>query len=79
LSLYDKDQNGVTGQKPTSPAQFGVRDLKGAVLAGGLSPESFCGALRQMLEKMDEPSEIEALWSHNSAEVERATHRSSNS
>jgi hypothetical protein len=71
LGLYDKEQNGVTGHRPRSPDQFAVYDSTGALFAEGLSPESFCGALRQMLEKSEGAPEIEALWSQNIAEMER--------
>jgi DNA recombination protein Rad52 len=72
LCLYDKGQVGVTGEyTPRSSGPFIVHDENGAIFADELSPESFCGALRQMLQKIHDLPTLERLWSANSAEIER--------
>lgn len=71
LSLYDKEQNGVTRPKARGLTGFKVFDPKGTIVADSLSPEGFCGAMRQMLQQADGPAEIEQLWLRNEPEVTR--------
>jgi DNA recombination protein Rad52 len=73
LGLYDKEQNGVTRPKPVAkpPSGYSVRDAKGAIIAEEMSPEAFCGAIRQMLDRAENPAEVEALWARNENEVSR--------
>ena len=61
LGLYDKEQIGVTAKKPLAVSGRTLFDPSGHTFADNLSPESFCSALRQIAEKISEPSELEAL------------------
>ncbi len=74
LSLYDKEQQGVTGTKPVAGSQLVIRDAEGALLIENLSPETFCSALRQILEKTPDKSELEALWRSNAEALNRLKH-----
>ena len=71
LGLYDKEQNGVTRPKASPARGFIARDPKGNIIAENLSPEGFCGALRQLLQQADGPAEVELLWLRNEPEVTR--------
>jgi DNA recombination protein Rad52 len=61
LGLYDKEQIGVTAKKIQTPSGRTLFDPTGLPFADNLSPESFCSALRQLVEKINEPAELEAL------------------
>ena len=69
LCLYDKDQNGVT-EKPC-PALLEIIAPDGQALATGLSPESFCSGLRQILEKAVDDAECANWWERNAPQVAR--------
>ena len=71
LSLYDKEQQGVTGTKPLPGPHFAIQNAKGEAIIENLSPETFCSVSRQILERTADKPEIEALWRANSSERER--------
>jgi Rad52/22 family double-strand break repair protein len=71
LGLYDKEQNGVTRPKASSVRGFAACDPRGDIIAEDLSPEGFCGAMRQLLQQADGPAEVEQLWVQNEPEVAR--------
>ena len=60
LGLYDKEQNGVSPKKQSCSALCLIAP-DGVMLADNLSPESFCGGLRQLIEKLTALSDVEAL------------------
>jgi DNA recombination protein Rad52 len=70
LSLYDKEQNGVT-PKRSEPSGFCLHAPDGVALAENLSPEGFCGGLRQLIEKLDTLSELESLHRLNAKSLDR--------
>lgn len=70
LGLYDKDQNGVTPRRKNGALTFDLVGPDGSVVATGLSPESFCGAMRQLIERVA-ISEIEPLLKYNETTLER--------
>ncbi len=74
LSLYDKEQQGVTGTKPVPGSQLVIRDAKGAPQIENLSPESFCSVFRQILERTSDKAELEALWRSNAEALNRLRH-----
>jgi len=71
LGLYDKEQNGVTRPKASPVRGFTVCDPKGNNIAENLSPEGFCGAVRQLMQQADGPAEVEQVWLRNEPEVAR--------
>jgi DNA recombination protein Rad52 len=69
LSLYGKEQNGVTTKKMERP--FFLYTPEGAVLAENLSAEAFCGGLRQLIEKVSSATELTNLARLNAGFVTR--------
>ena len=70
LSLYGKERNGRDGASRAAE-NFSIHDANGAIFAPHLSAETFCSALRQMIETADSVGEVELLWSHNRSEIDR--------
>ena len=71
LGLYDKDQAGVTGKKTAPASAFTLYEPSGKILADNLSSESFCSGLRQMVETVHDPMELESLELANRKGVTR--------
>jgi hypothetical protein len=72
LSLYDKDQNGVTPRKPDpQPAGLCLYVSGGEILAGDLSTEGICTGLRQLIEKVITRSELQSLLRLNDESLAR--------
>ena len=71
LGLYDKEQNGVSGKKTASPKSFVLYDPTGALFADNLSAEGFCSGLRQLIEAVMVPEEMQALADLNKEGVAR--------
>jgi hypothetical protein len=71
LGLYDKEQNGVTAKRAAGGKSFILYDPTGAPFAGNLSAEGFCSGLRQLIETMSLPAELEALARCNKEGVSR--------
>ena len=67
LALYNKDRGGLPQQ--TAPAQnrpqFSLRAHNSEVVADGISPEAFCGALRQLIEITGSLHQLEELREAN--------------
>jgi DNA recombination protein Rad52 len=59
LCLYDKAQGGVSEPNPANG--FVIYGPSGAVFADRLSPEGFCSGFRQLIGKVEAPTEL-ALW-----------------
>ena len=72
LSLYDKEQNGVSPKKPDSrPPSFSLYTPEGTVLAEDLSAEAFCSGLRQLIEKVSDVGEMTNLVRNNAELIRR--------
>jgi hypothetical protein len=71
LGLYDKEQNGVTAKKTAGAKSFILYDPTGAPFAQNLSAEGFCTGLRQLIESVSVPDELEALTRCNKEGVSR--------
>jgi DNA recombination protein Rad52 len=69
LCLYDKEQGGVSGAKPTNA--FAVYDPSGAVFADNLSPEAFCSCLRQLIDKDQVSAELALWYAHNISQISK--------
>jgi hypothetical protein len=72
LALYDKEQNGVRRRRAGSTAvgiSWAVLSGTGALLSRHEAPESYCSALRELLERTQSRDHLEAIWARNGATV----------
>ena len=69
LCLYDKGQGGVTAPAPAS--SFAIYGPAGAVISDQLSPEGFCSGLRQLIGKVEAPTELALWYAHNMGQIGR--------
>jgi DNA recombination protein Rad52 len=73
LALYDKEQNGVRRRRNGSGIAVGISwallSGTGALLRRHELPESFCGALRELLERTPTLEQLEAVWLRNSPTI----------
>jgi DNA recombination protein Rad52 len=69
LGLYDKEQVGVTAR--IAQSRFILKDGTGAAIATELSGEAFCSGLKQIVQKLICPEELQRCQSHNADELGR--------
>jgi DNA recombination protein Rad52 len=69
LCLYDKGQGGVTASTPAN--SFVIYGPGGAVITGQLSPEGFCSGLRQLIGKVEAPTELALWYAQNMGQIGR--------
>lgn len=75
LALYDKEQNGV--RRRMNGSRNGIaggiswllRSSTGALLRRLGTPEEFCAAMREALEKCLTADRLEALWTQNASTI----------
>ncbi|HEV2547542.1 MAG TPA: Rad52/Rad22 family DNA repair protein [Stellaceae bacterium] len=73
LALYDKEQNGVRRRRNGHGIAVGI---SWALLSGTCAllrrhelPESFCGALRELLERTPTLEQLQAIWARNAPTI----------
>jgi hypothetical protein len=73
LALYDKEQNGVRRRRNGNGIAVGISwallSGTGALLRRHELPESFCGALRELLERTPTLEQLQAIWSRNAPTI----------
>ena len=69
LCLYDKGQAGVSGANPAS--SFVIFGPSGAVISDQLTPEGFCSGLRQLIGKVEAPTELALWYAQNMGQIGR--------
>jgi hypothetical protein len=73
LALYDKEQNGVRRRRNGNGLAVGVYWVllsgTGAVLSRHELPETYCGALRELLERTPTLDRLQAIWARNAPTI----------
>ena len=73
LALYDKEQNGVRRRRYANGHAVGISWVllsgTGALLSRHDMPESFCTALRELLESTPALDRLQAIWARNDRTV----------
>ena len=73
LALYDKEQNGVRRRRYANGHAVGISwallSGTGALLSRHDMPESFCTALRELLESTPTLDRLQAIWARNDRTV----------
>jgi hypothetical protein len=73
LALYDKEQNGVRRRRAGNSLAVGIYWVllsgTGVVLSRHELPESFCGALRELLERTPTLDRLQAIWARNAPTI----------
>jgi DNA recombination protein Rad52 len=73
LALYDKEQNGVRRRRNGNGLAVGVYLVllsgTGAVLSRHALPETYCGALRELLERTPTLDRLQAIWARNAPTI----------
>ena len=73
LALYDKEQNGVRRRRHGNGLAVGVYWVllsgTGAVLSRHELPETYCGALRVLLERTPTLDRLQAIWARNAPTI----------
>ena len=73
LALYDKEQNGVRRRRNGNGKAVGISWVllsgTGALLSRHDTPESFCTALRELLERTPTLDRLQAIWARNGGTV----------
>src|SRR6185295_2904046 len=69
LCLYDKGQAGVSSPNPAN--SFVIYGPGGAVISDQLSPEGFCSGLRQLIGKVEAPTELALWYAQNMGQIGR--------
>jgi Rad52/22 family double-strand break repair protein len=73
LALYDKEQNGVRRRRNGNGMAVGISWVllsgTGAVLSRHELPETYCGALRELLERTPNSDRLQAIWARNAPTI----------
>jgi DNA recombination protein Rad52 len=75
LALYDKEQNGVrrrangNGCGVAGGISWALLSSTGALLRRLGTPEEFCAAMREAIEKTPTPDRLKALWARNAPTI----------
>jgi Rad52/22 family double-strand break repair protein len=73
LALYDKEQNGVRRRRNVNGLAVGIYWVllsgTGAVLSRHELPETYCGALRELLERTPNSDRLQAIWARNAPTI----------
>ena len=73
LALYDKEQNGVRRRRYANGHAVGISWVllsgTGALISRHDMPESFCTALRELLESTPTLDRLQAIWARNDRTV----------
>jgi DNA recombination protein Rad52 len=74
LALYDREQNGVrrrngNGNGAAAGISWALLSATGGVLSRHGTPEEFCGALRELMERTPALDRLKAIWARNSSTV----------
>ncbi len=73
LALYDKEQNGVRRRRTGNGIAVGISWVllsgTGALLSRHDLPESYCSALRELLERTPSLDRLQAIWARNGGTV----------
>jgi hypothetical protein len=71
LALYDKEQNGVRRRRNGNGMAVGIYWVllsgTGAMLSRHELPETYCGALRELLERTPTFDRLQAIWARNAS------------
>jgi hypothetical protein len=73
LALYDKEQNGVRRRRAGTGIAVGIYWVllsgTGAALSRHELPETYCGALRELLERTPTVDRLQAIWARNAPTI----------
>jgi DNA recombination protein Rad52 len=73
LALYDKEQSGVRRRRAGNGMAVGIYWVllsgTGAVLSRHELPETYCGALRELLERTLTLDRLQAIWARNAPTI----------